>query len=87
MSTVIQVEDDVKQMPVRLMKEIDARSYDEAIRFFIPWVYKNKEAEFREAAQTGITNLPVYPLLALDVLVEPDPVHVVVENDLLGPLA
>jgi|APCry1669189204_1035204.scaffolds.fasta_scaffold84338_2 predicted CopG family antitoxin len=33
MSTTIQVKDDVQQMLDRLKKEIDAKSYDEVIRY------------------------------------------------------
>ena len=35
MSTTIQVKDDVQQMLDRLKKEIDAKSYDEVIRYLI----------------------------------------------------
>ena len=46
MSTTIQVKDDVQQMLDRLKKEIDAKSYDEVIRYLLKKAKRMDKSHF-----------------------------------------
>jgi predicted CopG family antitoxin len=46
MSTTIQVKDDVQQMLDRLKKEIDAKSYDEVIRYLFKKAKRMDKSHF-----------------------------------------
>ncbi|OPY56411.1 MAG: hypothetical protein A4E49_00234 [Methanosaeta sp. PtaU1.Bin112] len=46
MSTTIQVKDDVQEMLDRLKKDIDAKSYDEAIRYLLKKAKKMEISHF-----------------------------------------